>query len=272
MPNNLSNADGFTLKFGVEELALLVQNLGGDTLRGLGDAPFGSLNEREKALLTQCASHSLLARGYLVPLGDDGRLGVDDAVRKIILLALQPLHIVTMIRRVLDSHSENYYYLAPEHLAIHHHASMGIHSLDVTFSWPNFVDDLSAQLNNLLPSATGGKAFLLSVSKLQTAKELALQGQLDKALATLIQEGAPRAQALPLVYALIQPELEWFIHVQSRQSGLKPYEKALTILCHEQTCWGIQGENDGGKSGMALIQPLNQTNYLALLQTLFLLV
>lgn len=272
MPTIPPDASGFTLKFGFEELVTLVQSLGGETLRGLGDAPFAPLSKKEKELVIQSATHSLLARGYLMPIEGSEQLGIDETVRKIILLALHPLHIITMIRKTLNARSESYDYLAPEQLAIHHHASLGVHALDVTFSWPKFTENLTAALQPFLPKNTTGHAFLLPIATLKEAKQFAQKKQTQKALTILIQNDTPRDYALSLLNALAAPELEWFIHVQSLQSGLKSYEKALTILCKSQTCWSIQGENTGDNSGTAIISPLCQSNLREQMETLFLLI
>ena len=249
---------GFRLSFGAEELAVLVQSLGGDALMGLGESPLANLSPREKTLITQAATHSLLARGYLAPL-EDGEVGIDDAVRKIITIALHPRHIITQIHRSSEQVAALFHYLGAEQLAIAHQTHLGAHFLDVTFQWPDFPAMIGAQLAPYLPPSETSRATLLPTAVLRQVKSLVQEDAKAEAAGLLFQHEFPRQDGMAFLDALARPQFTWHIHIASWQGrDLGPYENALTILCGDRGCWGVQGEGAGDASGMAVVYGMTQ--------------
>ncbi len=265
-----SASDGFRLSFGIEELAVLVNTLGNSTLMGMGESPLVLLADHERQLVEQAATHSLLARGYLAPL-ETGELGIDETVKKILVMALRPNHIVTQVQSVFGRESATYHYLIDqEQITITHHAHLGVHHLDVTFERPNFVAAIFEKLAPFLPQATSASLTLLPTHALREVKALATSRAVGEALVRLIQNDMPRHEAQRFVEALDAPELEWFIYVASWQGEhVSPYEKALTILCRKGNCWSLQGESTGAASDMTILQPLSRSLLQSQLQSAF---
>ncbi len=225
----------FSVVLSREEVLAILHLIGLATIPGLGEEPLPNLSPEQQAISLIVAERALRARG-LAAINAEGRLLVQTTVLEtlgVCAFATRSVYVTQMVAPSGGA-AQLIGHRRAEAWVVHTRPELVLHAFQRTDSWPKVMEQIITFCG--WPGQSAGAEFRLTVanSTLKTIRELAAQGQVDRANALLLAARQDAEAAKKLVDLLSQPHFVTVVQWITPESSDAIAVQSITILHHDQ--------------------------------------